>query len=114
MAVIDAVHDLIDGVGSEERLASSIRDAFVLGGSGVWENAGKWLRKSSTDYPVVLGLWSEFASHGHAEVRFRTACFLDEMPQDTYRLISSALLVDRSTRVARMAAARVAERGSGA
>ena len=114
MAVIDAVHDLMEGVGTEEGLASSIREAFTQGGSGVWESAGRWLRKSGEDYPCLLGLWLEFAHHGQAEVRFRTACFLDEMPQDTYLLVSSLLLVDRSRKVARMAAARVAERGQAA
>ena len=114
MAVVDAVHDLIDGIGTEENVASAIRMAFIEGGAGVWEGAARWLRKCSVDYPSVLQLWPEFAAHRHADVRFRVACFLDEMPQNIYSSLSSILVTDRSKKVANMAVARVLERGRAA
>ena len=111
MAIIDAVHDLIEGTGSESQLIDAIRAGFTQGGSGVWESAARWLRKSSADYPSVLQLWLEFASHSNALIRFRAACFLDEMPQGIYATVATALLADRSKKVTSMAADRISERG---
>lgn len=109
MSVIDAVHDLIEGKGDEDFLKESIRVAFTEGGSGVWENAGKWLRKCDVEFPGTGILWREFAAHAEAEVRFRAACFLDEMPKRWFTELSPALMADRSKKVARMASARAAD-----
>lgn len=109
MSVIDAVHDLIESKGDEEALKAAVRCAFVAGGSGVWENAGKWLRKCGTEFPGTNALWREFAMHPESEVRFRAACFLDEMPLHCFFELSPALVADRSKKVARMASARTAE-----
>lgn len=109
MAVVDAVHDLIEGKTDEASVVSAIRSAFCEGGAGVWENAGKWLRKTGQDYPSVVVLWQELASHEKAEVRFRVACFLDEMPTQVFAALSPALAADRSKRVARMASARTSQ-----
>jgi len=114
MAVVDAVHDLIEGSGTEANLAVALRSAFTEGGAGVWENAGKWLRKSSEDYPAVLDLWREFAAHASSNVRFRTACLLNDMPASVFSTLAPALCADRSKKVAAMAAARVSELGSAA
>ena len=109
LSVIDAVHDLIEGKGSEQALKEAIRAAFTTGGSGVWENAEKWLRKSSQDYPSVLDLWPEFAAHPKAEVRFRVACVLNLMPESVYFALASQLRTDKSKKVAGMAKARIEE-----
>jgi hypothetical protein len=114
MSVVDAVHDLIEGGGSEENLTATIRTTFVEGGSGVWENAGRWLRKSAQDYPNVLVLWSEFATHSNVEVRFRTACMLNDMPANVFSAVAPLLRLDRSKKVARMAGSRISERGGAA
>lgn len=111
MAIIDAVHDLIEGIGSEQALSAALREGFIDGGTGVWEGAARWIRKCSTAYPSVLGLWSEFASHAQARVRFRAACCLDEMPGDLRARISPMLLADRSRKVVDMAADRMSDRG---
>jgi len=110
MAVVDTVHDLIEGGGDVDALVAALRRAFTLGGAGVWENAAKWLRKSGDDYPAVLKLWPEFASDARAEIRFRAACLLNDMPQDAFSSLSPLLLADRSKKVANMAANRVEER----
>jgi len=104
MGVIDAVHDLIEGRGNLAHVTDSVRTAFISGGAGVWENAAKWLRKTSFEYPEILNLWSELASHPKADVRFRVACLLGEMPTETFAEISPRLLADRSRKVADMAA----------
>ena len=56
-ALIDAVHDLREAKTSDERVHSAVRVAFVEGGSGVWEEAGSWLRKLCQDYPGFSALW---------------------------------------------------------
>lgn len=109
MAVVDAVHDLIDGQGTTEALQEHLRTAFVSGGSGVWENAEKWLRKCSHDYPQILGLWPEFAANNDARVRFRVACVLNLLPRHIFNDISPRLAADRSKKVAAMATARIEE-----
>ena len=108
MDVIDAVHDLIEGNGNLAPVATSIRTAMTQGGAGVWENAAKWLRKTACDHPEILSLWSELASHSKAEVRYRIACLLDEMPSHMLTAIAPSLLTDRSRRVAEMAAYKIA------
>jgi hypothetical protein len=106
MNVIDAVHDLIEGRGGLEQLRSSLRVALTDGGAGVWENAAKWLRKTSVEHPEILGLWSELASHPKASVRFRVACYLDAMPFETASAVWACLAQDRSKKVATMAEER--------
>jgi hypothetical protein len=109
MAVVDAVHDLIEGKTDEASVMSAIRSAFCEGGAGVWECAGKWLRKTGQAYPSVIVLWQALASHEKAEIRFRVACFLDQMPPEVFAVLSPALAADRSKRVARMASARTSQ-----
>ncbi|MFZ6655334.1 hypothetical protein [Undibacterium sp. TJN19] len=108
--VIDAVHDLLEDKGSEDHLVHALRVAMTDGGAGVWENAAKWLRLSSGDYPQVLKLWPELAQHPKADVRFKVACFLDEMPRGIFAELSSQLTQDKSSKVATMANARMDER----
>ena len=107
--VIDSVHDLLDGTACIDKLADTIRIAFVEGGSGVWEKAGSWLRKTSAHYPSLVALWDELATHTKAEVRFRVACFLDQLPAGVFETLSHRLAMDRSKRVSSMANARIEE-----
>ena len=55
--VIDAVHDLLESVTSPDFIAPIIADAFVNGGSGVWEQTGSWLAKLCRKYPELNYLW---------------------------------------------------------
>lgn len=109
MVVIDTVHDLIEGKGSLVKVEGAIKMAFIAGGSGVWESAGKWLRKTSAEYPAVLRLWRELGLHPKAEVRFRVACFLNEMPKELSSELGPQLKSDRSIKVKNMAQARMEE-----
>jgi hypothetical protein len=109
-ALIDAVHDLLEAKTSDERVRSAVRAAFVEGGSGVWEQAGSWLRKLCQEYPGFSALWQEFASHSRAGIRFRAAAFLDKMPGAIAESVQSRLASDKSSRVRAMATARWKER----
>ena len=107
--VIDSVHDLLEGTASVEKVSDTIRTAFAQGGSGVWERAGSWLRKTSAHDPSLVSLWDELATHPKAEVRFRVACFLDQVPTSSFAVLSQLLAVDKSKRVSSMATARIEE-----
>jgi hypothetical protein len=82
LAVVDAVHDLIEGKKTAAATLDVFRRAFVEGKSGIWESTGTWIRKTAGDYPELISLWEEFASHTQWKVRFRAACFLEDMPSD--------------------------------
>jgi hypothetical protein len=105
-ALIDSVHDLLEGKTSEEQVRSAVRAAFVEGGVGVWEQAGSWLRKLCEDYPDFRALWPEFASNLKAGIRFRTAAFLDDMPGAIAEGVHARLVSDNSSRVRQMAVDR--------
>ena len=111
-AVVDAVHDLLEGRDSLDAVRHVLSRAFLNGGAGVWEQAGSWLRKLVADQPSIESLWSEFASHPEPKVRFRTACFIDEMSPTLARIIGSQLSLDGSKKVREMAEARLEEIGS--
>ena len=107
LAVVDAVHDLLESKTGPEELASAVRAAFTEGGSGVWENAASWLRKSVSSYPELGQLWLELARHPKSEVRFRVACCLDDVPLPLQLEIAGLLLADKSKKVSGMAHARM-------
>lgn len=104
--LIDAIHDLLEGKGTEAPVEDAIRSTFTDGGSGVWETGGKWLRKVGGEYPAIRRLWAELARHRSATVRFRIACFLDQMPDQEFASVSPLLCADRSRKVASMAQVR--------
>jgi hypothetical protein len=98
-AVIDAVHDLLDGTSSVEAVTSAFVEAFTNGGSGAWEQAGSWLGKVSQSHSFLAELWRQFSRHPSARVRFRAAAFLNEMPDAIFAESFPALLTDASARV---------------
>jgi len=106
-AVVDAVHDLLEGRMSPDAIRAVLSRAFVEGGTGVWEQTGSWLQKLIGDQPTLESLWSEFASHPESKVRFRAACFINEMSPTLAREIGSRLSLDRSKKVREMAEARL-------
>lgn len=99
-AVIDAVHDLLEGKISEQTLRPVLTRGFTEGEPGVWEQTGIWLRKLSDEHPQLATLWIEFADHSQSTVRFRTACCLDEMPPHIARAVSEKLMQDGGKKVA--------------
>lgn len=90
-AVIDAVHDLLEGTITDQALRLVLSRGFTEGESGVWEQTGIWLRKLSDENPGFSTLWIEFANHPQATVRFRAACCLDEMPPHIARAVNEKL-----------------------
>lgn len=112
-AVIDAVHDLLEGKSTSAPFEAAVMHAFIDGGSGVWEKAGSWLRKTGFEFAQVNRVWTTLAAHESATVRYRVACFLDEMPAQEYAQVSAALGVDTSRKVAAMARARIEQVSSG-
>jgi hypothetical protein len=107
VTVVDAVHDLLESTSGTDALRQALRDALCKGGSGVWEGAATWLRKCSVEYPDLARLWTELAQHSTAEVRFRVACCLDDIPEVDRGPIGQMLLTDKSKRVVQMARARL-------
>jgi len=109
LTVVDAAHDLIEGKGPVIDFVAVCRSAFVGGGTGVWENTEGWIRKCSSEHPEVLELWRELAAHPKAEIRFRVACILNDLPRGMFEELSGQLVSDKSKKVSKMALARTAE-----
>lgn len=112
LAVVDAVHDLLESKSEPEALAQALSTAFAEGGSGVWEGAASWLRKSCVDYPELGCLWLALAQHPKSEVRFRIACCLDDMPAALQPEVAALLLADKSPKISAMARARIHPEGT--
>lgn len=79
-AVIDAVHDCLEGTDGSTDVRGAFRHAFLESGSGVWEQAGGWLWKLTEERPEYADLWEEFSESPKASLRFRVAACLDDMP----------------------------------
>ena len=101
--LIDAVHDRIAGRCDDTCLCAALREALVRGKSGTWEMAAMWLRKCSADFPAVNTLWPELAAHRLANVRWRVAACLDDVPADLRTGLATALASDASAKVAEKA-----------
>ena len=99
VAVIDAVHDLLEGQGSEEAVLACLRTALVEGESGIWESAASWLRKLGAGYPATQQLWTELAVHRSATVRFRVACEVEDLADPLRSDLLRLLLQDPSKQV---------------
>ena len=103
-AVIDAVHDLLDGIPLSDGTLAVFRAGFIDGGRATWDQTGTWLAKACREFPSLEALWHEFAQHRSALIRIRAAAFLLEMPEVVTRTILPALLVDGSANVRSKAA----------
>lgn len=103
-AVIDVVHDLIEGGAVTDTTRAAFRSGFIDGGGGTWESTGSWLAKTVREVPSLESLWIEFAGHHSAKVRFRAAAFLDSMPEHCAKEVFPQLLADRSAKVRSKAA----------
>ena len=102
--LIDGIHDLLEGTGTLEDVTQALDQAFVSGGSGVWEQAGSWLVKLTSEFPEAAGRWAFYGRHRLANVRTRVAAHLTDVPPDMMLPLAQALLSDRSGRVRGMAA----------
>jgi hypothetical protein len=108
-AVVDAIHDLLEGKVTEDALRPVFTRAFCEGGGGVWEQTGNWLKKLVSDFPSLQSLWLVFEVHPQWKVRWRTACCLGYMPRNLAIEVGNRLKRDRSRKVSGMAESRVEE-----
>ena len=109
LSAIDAVHDFLDGDTSREALEQALMAAMVEGKSGVWESAGNWILKLCQEDPSFQSLWLGLARHGRANVRFRVACDLHNIPEPAKAELSELLGNDSSKKVREMAIDRIEE-----
>jgi hypothetical protein len=105
--VIDAAHDLIEGVASADAVASVFAEALVTGGGGVWEQTGSWICKLAREHPSLHQVWLLLAPHKSARIRFRVAAFLNDMPDDIRLQLAAAFLTDLSAKVRSKAAGEI-------
>jgi hypothetical protein len=110
--VIDAVHDLLEGKAAAHSIRPIIVRAFSDGGDGVWQQSGSWLCKLSATYPELATVWSDLSNDPKAGVRFRVACFINDLPRPLALEIGGRLKDDRAKRTREMALARLAEIGA--
>jgi len=96
--VVDAVHDVLDGVAAPDAVGPILADAFVTGGSGAWERTGSWMCQLTGEHPSLAGLWLQLAPHKSARIRFRVAAFLNDMPDDIRMQLTSIYLADPSAK----------------
>jgi hypothetical protein len=109
--VVNGVHDVLEGKVAADAIRPVIILAFSLGSSGVWEQTGSWLRKLSVKYPELESVWTELSTNSDGKVRFRVACFINELPKTLALEIGSRLKEDRHKRTREMAQGRLSEIG---
>jgi hypothetical protein len=108
--VIDATHDVIEGSASADAVAQVFAEAFLTGGSGVWEQTGSWLCKLAGEHPSLARLWLQLAPHKSARIRFRVAAFLNDMPDDIRQQLAATFLADPSAKVRSKTAGEISTR----
>jgi hypothetical protein len=108
--VIDAAHDLIEGVASADAVAPVLAEAFVTGGGGAWEQTGSWMCKLAREHPSLHQLWLQLAPHKSARIRFRVAAFLNDAPDDIRQQLAATFLADRSAKVRSKTAGEISMR----
>lgn len=103
-AVIDVVHDLVEGKADAEAARLALSRGFAEGGGGVWESTGSWLLKAGGEFPDFLSLWDVFAAHPSAATRFRACAFVVDLPENVAKKLLPVLLSDPSAKVRRKTA----------
>jgi hypothetical protein len=109
--VVDAVHDLLEDKLTLTAIRPVLVHAFSAGGSGVWEQSGSWMRRIANENPTFEVVWRELALASNNTVRFRVACFMNEMPTPLALEIGQLLKVDRSKKVREMVQDRLGQTG---
>ena len=106
-AVIDAVHDLKEGLDNSVGLVAAARRAFRDGNAGVVQQTSEWIAKVACRIPAVGILWDELAAHPNREIRWDVACRLYwYLPEDQSDRLFAILRHDRSKKVREMAIQR--------
>lgn len=112
VGVVDAVHDLLEGKSSLDSIRPTLTDAFISGGTGVWESTGSWMRQILSEHPAFAAAWRDLASHSEGQVRYRVACFINDLPRPLALELGNQLKVDRHKKTREMAQARLEEIGT--
>jgi hypothetical protein len=105
--VVDAIHDVLERVAAPDSAEPVLAEAFVVGGSGAWEQTGSWICQLAREHPSLNRLWLQLAPHKSARIRFRVAALLNDMPADTRLNLMSTFLADTSAKVRSKAAGEV-------
>lgn len=99
IAVVNAIHDLLEGKLDIVEVEKAIKTAITEGRRDIWDAAGTWLLKSHKTYPSTKKVWGELAEHPKAEVRFRVASHIIDMPSDIRQEVYQTLRYDKSKKV---------------
>jgi hypothetical protein len=73
---------------------------------------GSWLLKLAVEHPELKSVWHELSNSLNGKVRFRVACFINELPRPLANEIGNQLKDDRHKKTREMAQARLEEIGT--
>ncbi|MET1078927.1 MAG: hypothetical protein ABWY06_13015 [Pseudomonas sp.] len=97
--IVSAVHDFIENKADLSDVELTIKAALIEGRRDVWDAAGTWLLKLQKDYPAVEHVWFELVKDPKAEVRYRVASHIIDLPVGAREKIYELLKDDPSKRV---------------
>lgn len=104
--LVDCIHDYIEGKCPPVQVGVALKEAFGKTAGGGWEQTGTWLRKLCKHDSAFNSLWIELCESPDGKVRFRVACHIDDMSEETATQIYSKLKADKSKKVSSMAETR--------
>ncbi|MFT3961627.1 hypothetical protein [Propionivibrio sp.] len=82
-----------------EDVETVLTSAIIEGRRDIWDAAGTWLLKVQKYYPSVGHVWIDLAKHPDAEVRYRVACHIIDLPEATCTEVYALLKDDKSKKV---------------
>lgn len=97
--VVNSIHDLLEQKVELKEVELKIQKAIIEGRRDIWDAAGTWLLKMHKSFPETKKLWLELAKYPKAEVRFRVASHIIDMPPDIRGEIYQSLKHDMSKKV---------------
>jgi len=101
--VVNSIHDLLEGKAELADVLSFIEKAIIEGRRDIWDAAGTWLLKMYKSFPESGKLWLKLANHSKAEVRYRVAAHIIDLPEDLRTEIYLQLKNDSSKKVRELA-----------
>ena len=98
-AVIDVVHDQLEGRFEFDHARRTFLAAFENGHSGTWEQAGSWLRKIAPEQPELHSIWLELTGSAKLKLRLIAAAFATDLPPERAIRVIQALSRDPSKKI---------------
>jgi len=98
VAIVNAIHDFLENKVPITVALGLIGEAIIAGRRDVWEAGATWLLKL-TKHAEARDVWLQLAHHSKAEVRFRVASFIDDLPNPLASELFELLKDDQSRRV---------------